>query len=42
MTGPAARIYLLLWNRAGRGGLMVGGDAGQLAAFREHFHVTWS
>ena len=42
VTGPAARIYLLLWNRAGRGGLMVGGDAGQLAAFRGHFHVTWS
>ena len=42
VTGPAARLYLLLWNRAGQDGLAVGGDAGQLAAFGEHFHVTWS
>jgi uncharacterized protein (TIGR03083 family) len=41
VTGPAARLYLLLWNRAGLDGLTVGGDASQLAAFRAHYHVTW-
>jgi uncharacterized protein (TIGR03083 family) len=41
VTGPAARLYLLLWNRAGQNGLVVGGDASQLAAFRAHYHVTW-
>ncbi len=42
VTGPAARLYLLLWNRAGESGLAVRGDASQLAAFRGHYHVTWS
>jgi uncharacterized protein (TIGR03083 family) len=42
VTGPAARLYLLLWNRAGQHGLVVRGDASQLAAFRTHYHVTWS
>jgi uncharacterized protein (TIGR03083 family) len=42
VTGPAASLYLLLWNRAGGSGLDVSGDAGLLAAFREHYHVTWS
>ena len=41
VTGPAARLYLLLWNRAGLDGLAVGGDASQLAAFRTHHRVTW-
>jgi uncharacterized protein (TIGR03083 family) len=41
VTGPAARLYLLLWGRAGEDGLTVRGDASQLAAFRGYFHVTW-
>jgi uncharacterized protein (TIGR03083 family) len=41
VTGPAARLYLLLWNRAGPGGLAVGGDTSQLAAFLTHYHVNW-
>ncbi|HEY6278599.1 MAG TPA: maleylpyruvate isomerase family mycothiol-dependent enzyme [Streptosporangiaceae bacterium] len=42
VTGPAARLYLRLWNRADDSGLDVRGDASQLTAFLEHFHVTWS
>ena len=41
ITGPAAGLYLLLWNRRDTSGLDVRGDAGILAAFREHFRVTW-
>jgi MDMPI C-terminal domain len=41
VTGPAADLYLMLWNRRGASGLDVRGDAGTLAAFREHFRVTW-
>ena len=41
VTGPATGLYLLLWNRAGLDGLTVSGDASQLTALREHFHVTW-
>ena len=41
VTGGAARLYLLLWNRGDADGLQVRGDAGTLAAFRAHFHVTW-
>jgi len=41
VTGDAAGLYLLLWNRRGADGLQVRGDAGTLAEFRAHFHVTW-
>jgi uncharacterized protein (TIGR03083 family) len=41
VTGGAAGLYLLLWNRSDASGLQVSGDAGTLAAFRKHFHVTW-
>ena len=41
ITGPAAGLYLLLWNRRGASDLQVRGDPGTLAAFREHFRVTW-
>jgi uncharacterized protein (TIGR03083 family) len=41
VTGDAAGLYLLLWNRRDAGGLQVRGDAGTLAEFRSHFHVTW-
>lgn len=41
VTGGAAGLYLLLWNRRDASGLQLRGDAGTLAAFRAHFHVTW-
>jgi hypothetical protein len=41
VTGRAAGLYLLLWNRRDATGLQVRGDPGTLAAFRAHFHVTW-
>ena len=41
VTGPAADLYLLLWNRRDTGGLDVRGDAELLARFREHSRVTW-
>ena len=41
VTGPAADLYLLLWNRRDEGGLDVRGDAELLARFREHSRVTW-
>jgi uncharacterized protein (TIGR03083 family) len=41
VTGPAADLYLLLWNRRDASGLDVRGDAGTLAGFRKHFAVTW-
>jgi uncharacterized protein (TIGR03083 family) len=41
VTGPAADLYLLLWNRRDAGGLDVRGDAGTLTGFRGHVAVTW-
>ena len=41
VTGSAAGLYLLLWNRGDASGLQVRGDPGTLAAFRTHFHVNW-
>jgi uncharacterized protein (TIGR03083 family) len=41
VTGDAPGLYLLLWNRRDANGLQVRGDAGTLAEFRAHFHVTW-
>ena len=41
ITGPAADLYLMLWNRRDAGGVDVHGDAGTLAGFHEHLRVTW-
>ncbi len=43
LTGPAAGLYLLLWNRAGpaAAGVAVSGDPGALAAWQEGMRVTW-
>ena len=41
VTGSAAGLYLLLWNRRDASGLDVRGEASLLAKFREHFRVTW-
>jgi uncharacterized protein (TIGR03083 family) len=42
ISGPAADLYLVLWNRRDPSGLDVTGDPGLLAQFREHFKVTWT
>ena len=42
VTGPAAALYLLLWNRSGTGDLEVRGDAGVLRTWREQMRVRWS
>jgi uncharacterized protein (TIGR03083 family) len=43
LTGPAAGLYLLLWNRAGpaAANVAVGGDASVLAAWQHGMRVTW-
>jgi hypothetical protein len=41
VTGPAADLYLLLWNRRGTDGLGVRGDGSLLADFCRHAAVTW-
>jgi hypothetical protein len=43
LDGPAAGLYLLLWNRsdAAAAGVTVTGDAGLLAAWRDGMHVRW-
>jgi uncharacterized protein (TIGR03083 family) len=43
LTGPAAGLYLLLWNRADpvTAGVAVSGDAGVLAAWQDGMRVTW-
>lgn len=43
LTGPAAGLYLLLWNRADpkAASVAVSGDAGVLAAWQEGMRVTW-
>ncbi len=42
VTGPAAGLYLLLWNRLPAEGLKVAGDHRLLARFRGEFRVTWA
>jgi uncharacterized protein (TIGR03083 family) len=44
LTGPAAGLYLLLWNRAdpATAEVEVGGDQQLLATWRANMHVTWS
>lgn len=43
LDGPAAGLYLLLWNRsdAGAAGVSVSGDAELAAAWRAGMHVRW-
>jgi uncharacterized protein (TIGR03083 family) len=43
LTGPAAGLYPLLWNRADAktASVAVDGDAGVLAAWQEGMRVTW-
>jgi uncharacterized protein (TIGR03083 family) len=41
ITGPAADLYLLLWNRRDARDLDVNGDASRLATFRDQLRVTW-
>jgi predicted lipid carrier protein YhbT len=41
ISGPAADLYLLLWNRRGTDGLGVRGDGSLLADFRRRAAVTW-
>ncbi len=40
-TGPAAALYLLLWNRGGRDGVELTGNAGALDAWAEKLRVRW-
>jgi uncharacterized protein (TIGR03083 family) len=41
VTGPAADLYLALWNRRPVDGLRVTGDAGLLGAFARALRITW-
>lgn len=41
VTGDAAALYLLLWNRAGRDGLAVDGDETLLDLWRDKAHIKW-
>ena len=44
LAGPAAGLYLLMWNRAdpATAGVQVSGDERVLTAWRDGMHVTWS
>jgi uncharacterized protein (TIGR03083 family) len=44
VTGPAAGLYLFLWNRsdAATAGVRLGGDGGFLAAWRSSVRVRWT
>lgn len=41
VTGRAADLYLLLWNRADPGGCTVDGDTGLLDLWRDTAKITW-
>ncbi len=41
LSGPAADLYLLLWNRGGSGRIEVEGDARLLELWREGVKITW-
>ena len=41
LTGPAADLYLLLWNRAGTERITPDGDAALLDRWREVIKITW-
>ena len=42
LTGPAADLYLFLWNRAGRDRLELTGDPRALDVWRQQVRVRWS
>lgn len=42
VSGDPSRLYLLLWNRAGRDGLEIVGDARALEVFRDRLRITWN
>ena len=42
VSGPAADLYLLLWNRRGYAGLDVIGDESALNRWRDTAVVSWS
>jgi uncharacterized protein (TIGR03083 family) len=42
VSGAAADLYLMLWNRRSPAGLDVQGDAGLLESWRGQMHVRWS
>jgi len=42
VKGPAADLYLALWNRRGLDGLVVDGDGEVLALFLDRVRVRWS
>jgi MDMPI C-terminal domain len=43
VSGPAAGVYLYLWNRAdaARAGVTITGDPGLLSAWQASVRVTW-
>jgi len=41
MSGPAADLYLLLWNRGGTERITLDGDAALLDRWREKVKITW-
>jgi uncharacterized protein (TIGR03083 family) len=41
VTGPAASLYLLLWNRSGREELSIDGDATLLDLWQEKARIQW-
>lgn len=41
VTGPAADLYLTLWNRRAGDGLRVTGEAALLATFARGLRITW-
>lgn len=41
LTGPAADLYLLLWNRDGTERIALDGDAALLDRWRERIKITW-
>ncbi len=42
ISGAAADLYLLLWNRSDAGAIDVGGDADVLTFWRNHVRVRWT
>ena len=41
-SGPAADLYLLLWNRSGLDGVQAEGDIAVWTLWRELAKITWS
>ena len=42
VRGPAAALYLALWNQGGLGGLVIDGDASLLDLCREKVTIRWT